>query len=511
MLFSLRVKNKTYYLNDMSRIASPEFFELIDRVLRSSGWVSNVEDLRQRMQQVNERRKKKPPNYRRNADVGSRELERRWKSTGDPEALNEYIAALFRAKQHPYWIRVREFMPRRDTPHYDSELISAERRWREAIEQDPNQDWVPEPELRLQTFSHPGGVIPWIARPASKDRVWKFYLHIPMKDGTEFVAWLGKMTGYESKDGKALQCTVESFRNLFNFDSWAQHPEMHTRDPDNLENETARSNLGLSKTLRNNGIAFHYKALMNIDVPLGWDPSDPILSFDRVAPLNECPSPQNPNRERPYNRNAQSCRDDEPPVVAPDGDFYITKYLFNRFYDWLSKTFTEYGQILFNETHLLDPQLPTIFEGRIIDLHYWKAGDDFREIEGTDDPNAPVYQQHRFVYETDYRVQWRGDFSTRFYRYSHDPGYADPNNAIRASNVVPLGESPETHEEVRQKARERLQKKIDQLVEVANKYHYQVNLIEGKPGKHPPLSTWQAGMRYPIPGFVEEGKEPSYF
>lgn len=445
--------------------------------------------------------------YRRNADADLRALERSWQTTGGPEAQLAYLFSLLRAGQHPYWMQIRERMARRNTVYYDSELRTQQQRWFENQALDPMQDVVPEPEVYIKDGKYAReegpateGILRWEEREPYGDKVWEIEVYIPMSDGSTFVGSLGKITAQTTDADEYLQCTVESHRNLYRFDYWQNHPEEFTRNhtPEELENESARANMALAGTLTSYGD----DALFDMDVPVGWNPLEPYDPSYRIYPMNT-PAYEGGTT---YRRGAKLPRENDPEIVVPDGEFYIPQYLLERFLAWLEDTTTFYGERLREACTPLGPQLPVVNLGLLINLHYWLDYNDAREIDGTDNPNDPEYQQHRFVYEAAYRVDWSGDFSARFYRYDHDPGHADPRKLIRASEISYQVPNPEVGDRVLRKSQRYLKNKIDQLISVAEKYGYHVNLIEGKPLRYSKPSTWKAGLRYPLSGFA---KKPS--
>lgn len=434
--------------------------------------------------------------YRRNSDNRLRDLEHQWQSSGDPALFHQYVLELFRTGNNPFWIRIRETMARRNTVYYDSELLENQKNWSRAVAEDPEQTYYPEPEVFLKTSQFPGGIPWWENREPFRDRVWNIFLHIPRPDGTAIDVGLGKITGYE--DGDTLRCTVEGHRDRFSFDRWQENARLNrnqSRTPLEAANEAARANWSLANQFRSTG----EDALLNMDVPIDWEPTDPILLSYGVQPLNEILGPDTPDDEKPYREGARMRHSPDAPITEiPDHEFYITEYLFNQFMEWLTNTTTYYGQRVLAEIDPLDPQLPTISEGKWINLYYWVALDSVREIEGSNNPNDPEYQQHRYVYNVAYRLDWRGDYNARFWRYSGDPAHVDPLDAIRTSELQFQDPSEAAHERARARAWEILQKKIAQILSVTNKYDYRVILVEGEP-----ISvydhTWQAGMQYPLP------------
>lgn len=403
--------------------------------------------------------------YRRNADFSLRNLERQI-AAGDTDALQHYIAALFRLGHHPYWFRIREVTCRKDEVYADAELK----------EEDPDN------------------FIRWEQRGPSLDRKWLFYLHIPMHDETEMIIGLGKMTCYEAPNGAYLQGCVEALRNRYLWDNWSQRGGID-------QHEIDRANYALSNALTSaEGRAGQARAHFNVDVPLDWTPAEVVDPRDAIA-LNWDPADHDPEEVRPYNRFAQRYQNGNPPTILPESNFLIQDYLFNLFYEWLGNTQIEYGVRLREACYPLDRQLPTIYQNRHVWLYFWKKWDRVREVIPDDrDPYG-----HRFVYDVAYDVAWHGGYNARFHRWEHDDGHDggifNSLHALSRSVVVKAEESEEAHlagqEKARNDARKATREKLDAMIDVADYWRYDVILVEGEPPKTQPYqSTWKAGMQY---------------
>ena len=416
--------------------------------------------------------------YFRNPDETLQNLEAQFLALKDAESRDRYLRALHQTGQHPYWFQVRELMPRRDSPHYESAT--------------------------------------WETRPVTYDKHWRIQLQVPMLDGTIAKIWLGEIVCQESQG--YLRGSVTSYRNLNSIDQWVENAENHVNSQklaqatseerrQILDREIARANWALSQILRGTGLVFNYKALINLDgVPLTWDPTQ-LLSRDHCTALNSpghelaTPDPSNLAESittRPFDSNAQGSRSDDPWLELPDENFYLLDYLLEQFMGWLAQTVTAYGSRLRSAIIPLGPQLPTLLEGRWIAIYYWKVEEGTRGSE------------HYYYYDLD----WYQDSSARFWRHDNDIGCADWGKGTAEG----WGETPEIAMRMLQ---QRLKKKIDGMTKIAEKYGYHV-LVEEKelpPGAPKRLQsiaqrrfplilpeskgTWNAGMRYA----PESGKE----
>jgi hypothetical protein len=392
-------------------------------------------------------------------DLALRQIERA-AAAGDPIAREHLIAMLQRAGSHPYWIRVREVTSEKDSIYYDETLK----------EQQPK---LPR----------------WEQRGPSLDRKWTFFLHIPIADGTQMVVWLGDIHCKESSDGTHLVGHLESLDDRYLWDNWLQRENIN-------EVEIVRANWAVAAVLKNSGGA-QARLHLFAALPLNWTPDKPIdLSRLQLAPV-------------------AGVRDAIVRLSEENPHFFLAEdYLFDLFYEWLQNTRTEYGSRLRQACFPLDHQLPTVYQGKHIWLHYWKEWDQAREI--IEEPGA--YYPNRTVYDVSYCVSWCGDYSSRFYRWGNEPG--DDNsgghiNALSASEVVNEDRPEIEHIEAQQRARERayqaVQKKLKAMIAIANFWNYQVFLeevslpythpkqVRGCPcEKHDPYpSTWMAGMEVP--------------
>ena len=439
--------------------------------------------------------------YRRNSDSHLRNLERRWLSTGSLEDKISYCGALLRAGHKPYWFVLREKQPRRDSVYYDGELESNERRYREAIAIDPDQTYVQEPDLYIESYRHPEGIPRWEERGLSGDKIWQIDVRFPQANGSMINIWLGEVHAYSGPSG--LRISITTFADLFSFDEWYERSQ-------DRPNEAARSQWSLSSLLtKGSSQAFQFRTIINAESGENWDPTQP-LPHQHARALN-LPA-TDPEAERPYRDHGNLIREGQRPVYLPDEDFLVPDLLFELFLQWLEQTPCPYGHALQEVLLPPGPQLP---EGRWINVYIWKEYDGEREIAGVDDPNAAQHQQHRYVYDVGYKLIGDDFFGARFHRWDHDDGYianiitsAKPINATTISYLKP---SQQAHQEARKKARIYAQRKLDKFLEIAEKWGYRVNVIEGEPPRpRPRPHTWSAGMQYPLPDYLEN-KEPNYF
>jgi len=405
-------------------------------------------------------------------DLSLRQIERA-ALLGDPLTKEHLIRALHRAGKHPYWIRVRELTSEKDSIYYDQTLK----------EQQPH---LPR----------------WEKRGPSLDREWAFDLHIPMEDGTQMVVWLGKVSCKEPTSSSLtghveLTGRVDSLADRYLWDKWL------LRENNNAV-ETFRANWATAGALKEPG-GSHSATHFFVSLPLNWTPQERISLFSiQISP------------------NAAGVRDLLVELTDEDHPtFLVEDYLFQSFYRWLQNTGTEYGARLRQACCPLDHQLPTVYQGKHIWLHYWKEWDQAREI--IEEPGA--YYPDRTVYNVSYCVSWCGDSDARFYRWGGEPG--DDNsgghiNALSTSRVVhddrPEIEHIEAQQEAREAAYQAVQKKIRSMIAIANFWNYQVFLeevslpyrrkgqVRGCPcgifdPEHPHVgayrSTWMAGMQVP--------------
>jgi len=409
--------------------------------------------------------------YRRNADTQLRHLQR-IAASGDPDARQKLIQNLFRAGKQPYWIRVREITSHKDDIYEDEGMRK----------KDPN---IPR----------------WEDRGTSLDKRWHFYLHIPIREGTQMIIWLGEMNLFEASNGAYMQGCVESLRDRYTLDLWL---DAELREH-NRPNEIARINYALSSALIHEGRAGQTRAHFNTDVPLGWTPADPIEAVSTIA-LNWDPADRDAGEVDPYNRYAQKFRAGvgEPETVIPEGEFLVEDYLFNLFYEWMGHTQVEYGVRLRQACYPLDYQLPSVYQGRHVWLFYWKHQDYANKLLA----KLGDYHPSRTVYGCAYAVNWMWGFNSRFYRWGNDAAHDNdgaPLNGLWTSEVV-HEDKPETEhlaaqQQVWARARELVERKIKVMMEVAGRWGYQVILVEGQPPRHyedPYRSSWMAGMQFPL-------------
>lgn len=400
--------------------------------------------------------------YRRNSDVQLRDLAR-LATHDDSASILRYVAALHRLEQHPYWFSVRELMPSKDTVYWD-------------------QSHPDEPR--------------WEDRPLSKDRRLIFRIHIPLSekvewlqkmrqllekkyvaytDKNEFTAWLGEITCTEVADSTGnsfLQGCVKSFRDLHRWDQWERDASNSGLVAGRLGiSEIERANQALICALQGSAVAFMFRAIININLPLDWHPSQPI-DPGSVTPLN--------GQERPYDQGMQDFRPEDPQIPIPEQPFLLENFLGSHFINWLGDTTSTFGQQLHQELWPLGPQLPTNYLGKHINLHYWIEWDGVREI-------AKDYYPARKAYDVAYKVNWWGDSSIRFWRWGSDPGWAEGTheNGLSACEVVHNTESEQEHQQAyalaHHKAWTSLQKRLRGLIAVAEKYGYQVTVVKGNP------------------------------
>lgn len=343
--------------------------------------------------------------YRRNVDESLSNLHQLFLTTGDLQIRDQLIRSSHRTNQHPYWFQIREHLPRRDQVYYQPET--------------------------------------WAERSLTQDKWWKIYLHVPLENGAEFIAWLGEIVCQEYMG--FLRGTVNSFRNLLEFDNWVgEGPPISDR-----KKEIAQANRSLSKCLRGYGIAFQYKGIINIEgIPLNWNPTQLVLRTN-VIELNH---PDNPdllpsNRLYFHDSNIQDPREDDPLIILPNSDFNLIDYLFAQFTSWLKVSDLKYAQKLRTQIFPLGPQFPTIMEGRWISLHYWKIHEEVQEAGWTN---------------ITYQVKWHDDYQARFWRWGHNIG----SDQWGSEKIY---------------AKKDLQEKIEGMIAIAQKYGYRVLVKEGKP------------------------------
>lgn len=443
--------------------------------------------------------------YRRNADTRIRELERRI-AGNDKSAVKELVAALFRADFHPYWIRVREITCWRDEIYSDRRDDDP----RDLAGRDENLTTAPRRDSTRWEDSEP-----------SLDRKWIFYLHIPMIDDSQLVVYLGQMACFwvenpgifgVAREGPALLGSVSSIRDWNRWNSLADDALSHfvpcecigasigQHDVDDCPGwgvtEISRINHSLATALEGGGPAFYHRAMFNVVLPPAWTPDNLVFPEMAIA-LNDA-------QILPFERYAQRYALRDPETVLPERPFLVENYLFGRFYDWLCGLpvphRVEYATRLQAACCPLNYRLPTQYQGRHIWLYYWKESDSREIIAEPGD-----YYPDRWVYETGYKVRWRWGINARFYRWGLDPG-DDGNgqriNGLFHSIVVNADRPPEEHlsaqKEVERRAEESLRRKLRQMIEVANKWRYEVIVVEGAPTveDNPYDSTWKAGMQF---------------